>query len=84
MVLRKRASAIENSTAPVRMIDSIVIWLMICESAPNQVLSSLGLKRAQLEIAAGRYRRTRRLRAPQRPWSRAISTARPGPSRSAA
>jgi hypothetical protein len=29
--------------APVRMIDSMVIWLMICDRLPNQLLSSVGL-----------------------------------------
>ena len=42
------------SAAPVRMMESMVTLLMICISAPNQILFSPGLKRARSSSATGR------------------------------
>jgi hypothetical protein len=41
------------SAAPVRMMDSSVMWLMICTTEPNQALSSAGLKRARNARSTG-------------------------------
>jgi hypothetical protein len=41
------------SAAPVRMMDSSVMWLMICTTEPNQALSRAGLKRARKARSTG-------------------------------
>ena len=57
------------SAAPVRMIDSMVIWLMMLFRPPNQPFSSAGLKRARSAMSTGiavvpRWRWTNSLTSP--------------------